>query len=370
MDFDGGVMITASHNPKEYNGFKIVRKNAMPFDPDDLNVIKKIIQNTKFVSQEKKAFLIAKNALKIDLLKEYIDQIIDFSHLSEIKPLKVIADTSNGMAGIVIPELARRLPIKLDCIFSELDGSFPNHNPNPVIPENTRFLQDKIIAEKADFGIAFDGDADRVAFIDERGERIDPDLIAAAIIHYYFKRGGKILCTAVSSRIVKDEAMDSGNEVIVERVGHTFIRKKMKEENVVFACESSGHYYFSDSHYIESPFLVFLKILEILSKIKVPLSTLISQFQRFCQERIVFPFSDVNKANFCLKKIETEYKKILRYGRIGNFSYVDGLSVEYPDWWFNLRISNTEPLMRLTIEADSVELLKEKKQELFKLIPF
>jgi phosphomannomutase len=115
---------------------------------------------------------------------------------------------------------------------------------------------------------------------------------------------------------------------------------------------------------------VFLKILEILSKIKVPLSTLISQFQRFCQERIVFPFSDVNKANFCLKKIETEYKKILRYGRIGNFSYVDGLSVEYPDWWFNLRISNTEPLMRLTIEADSVELLKEKKQELFKLIPF
>jgi len=370
MDLDAGIMITASHNPKEYNGFKIIKKGGIPLDEKDFEKIKQIIQKSDFGSGKKQAFLIDKNALKTDIIKDYVDNIIDFSRVSDIKPLKVVVDTGNGVAGIVIPELAKQLPINLDNIFSELDGNFPNHNPNPVILKNTEVLQEKVLSEKADLGVAFDGDADRILFIDERGERIDSDLIAAVIIHYYFKRAGKILCTAASSKIVKEEAIDSGNEIIFERIGYTFIRKRMEREKVIFGCESSGHYYFKDTNYVESPFLVLIKILELISRTKMPLSDLVNQFQRFYQDRSAIPFSNLNKARFCIGNIEAEYKKIHRFGRIGKFSYIDGVSVEYPDWWFNIRISNTEPVLRLTIEADTKELLEEMKQKLLKLIPF
>ncbi|MFH1129325.1 MAG: phosphomannomutase/phosphoglucomutase [Patescibacteria group bacterium] len=363
---DGGIMVTASHNPKEYNGFKIFRKNALPMGGEGLKRIKGLIESKSFKDAEKKGKVIKK-----EILKEYVTKILDLSHANDIGQFKVIADTGNGMAGetisALIPELKK---VDLINLFGEIDGSFPNHDPNPINPENTKMLQQKVVLEKADFGIAFDGDGDRILFIDEEGQRIDPDLISAVIIHYYFKRGGIILYTAASSRIIKEEALDSGNDVICSRVGHSFIKETMAREEVIFGCEASGHYYFKDTDYVEAPFLVFIKIMEILSKVKVPLSKLIEHFNRFQQEKIEIKIQDIRNAEIHIKRVEEKYKKISRFGRLPNIFHIDGLTVEYTDWWFNLRPSNTESVLRLTIEADTQELLAEQKQELLKSIPF
>jgi len=361
---DGGVMVTASHNPKQYNGFKIFRKNALPMGEEGLQRIKGLMQDGLLKDATRKG-----KVTKKEILKEYVAKILDLSHANDTTQFKVVADTGNGMAGLTISALTPELKkVELINLFGEIDGSFPNHDPNPINPENTKNLQEKVVSEKADFGIAFDGDGDRILFIDEKGQRIDPDLISAAIIHYYFKRGGIILYTAVSSRIIKEEALDSGNEVICSRVGHSFIKETMAREGVVFGCEASGHYYFKDTDYVEAPLLVFIKIMEILSKIKVPLSELIEHFHRFQEERIEIKISDIRNADIHIKRVEEKYKKISRFGRLPNIFHIDGLTVEYTDWWFNLRPSNTESVLRLTIEADTKELLAEQKQELLKSI--
>ncbi len=363
---DGGVMITASHNPKEYNGFKIFRKNALPMGEGGLQRIKNLTQDKFLKDASKKG-----KTTKKEILREYIAKILDLSHANDTNKFKVVVDTGNGMAGETISALAPELKnVEFINLFGEMDGSFPNHDPNPINPENTKILQEKVVSENADFGIAFDGDGDRILFVDERGQRIDPDLIAAIIIHYYFKRGGIILYTAVSSRIIKEEALDSGNEVVCSRVGHSFIKETMAREGVVFGCEASGHYYFKDTDYVEAPLLIFIKIMEILSKVKVPLSELIEHFNRFKQERIEIKIKDIRNADIHIKRVEEKYKKISRFGRLPNIFHIDGLTVEYTDWWFNLRASNTESVLRLTIEADTQELLAEQKQELLKSIPF
>jgi len=333
---DGGVMITASHNPKEYNGFKIFKKNALPIGEKGLKRIKGLIESKFFKDADKKGKIIKK-----EILKEYVAKILDLSHVNEISRFKVIVDTGNGVAGIIVSAL---------------------------IPELKKV--DLVISENADFGITFDGDGDRILFTDEKGQRIDPDLIAAIIIHYYFKKAGIILYTAASSRIIREEALDSGNKVICSRVGHSFIKETMAKRGVVFGCEASGHYYFKDTNYIEAPFLIFIKIMEILSKVKIPLSKLVENFQKFQQERIEIKIQDIKNAGIYIKRLKEKYKKISRFGRLPNILHIDGLTVEYTDWWFNLRPSNTEPILRLTIEADTKELLVEQKQEFFKLNPF
>jgi len=276
---------------------------------------------------------------------------LDF--IKKIDSFKIIIDTANGVAGLVIPELFKEIPGNLIHIFSKL-GDF-KHDPNPSEEKNTLDLQKKVLAEKADLGVAFDGDGDRIFFIDENGERVGPDLIAAAIIHYYFKNNGKMLCTEVSSRNLKEEIGDSNNQILISRVGHTFIKQLMIQEDAGFGCEPAGHYYFSSNNFNESPVIVLLKILEILSKTKMPLSELIKQFKKYYSERI-----RLESVNF--KKVERKYRKT------GKVRKLDGLTIEFGNWWFNLRPSNTEPIFRLTIEAQNEALLKEKKEELLKLI--
>ena len=353
-NLEGGAMVTASHNPPKYNGFKIVSKGAMPVgDISGLEKIQRLMENNKFKDKDRGQIE------ERSVLDEYIKNILKFCSIENIKSLKIVADTTNGTAGLILPELFKKFPSQLIHIFSELDGSFPNHGPNPLKPENTKALQEKVLLEKADLGIAFDGDGDRIIFVDEKGERVEPDIITALLVNYFFKEKDKILFTAITSKLVEEETKKVGAIPIRYKVGYTFIKEKMKREKIIFAAEPSGHYYFRDNYFIESPFIVLLRVLEILSKETRPLSELLKKFKRYYLESINFSIKDSSKI---IKEIEEEYKKN------GNISRLDGLTREFEDWWFNLRPSNTEPILRLTIEAKTKELLEQKKKEFTKLV--
>jgi phosphomannomutase len=357
----GGIMITASHNPPQYNGFKIVRDRGISVgEKSGLEKIKKLAEKDKFQDWNRGQIQ------SKEIFRAYIKNILSLAETRTINPFKIVVDTSNGTAGLVIPELFKKMPacladrrVNLIHIFAKLDGSFPNHNPNPANPENTRALQEKVLSEKADLGIAFDGDGDRIFFIDEKGERINPNLIFALLLKNFFPNQGKILYDVTSSRIVKEEIRETGNIPICSEVGHTFVKEKMREEDIIFGAESSGHYYFKDNYFIESPFIVLLKVLGILSKTKMPLSELVKPFQKYYQERINIRVKNLKEK---IKEIEKKYKKGAK------ISYLDGLSVEFEDWWFNIRPSHTEPVIRLTIEVQAKELLEQKKKELNELL--
>lgn len=324
----GGVMITASHNPLEYNGFKVVQKDAMPVSENSgLKKIKKLVEKNKFKTKNRGEIK------KRVILKEYIENILRFNDLGSIRPFKISVDTNGGTAKLVISELFKKLPIQE-------------------------------VSERADLGISFDGDGDRIVFIDEKGKKIAPDLITVLLIHYFFRNKKKILYTVIASQMVKQEIEKTGNTLICSEVGHTFIKEKMKNKKIDFGAESSGHYYLKDNYFNESPFLILLKVLKIISKENKSLSELVKPFQKYYLERINTKVENVGPAaaGHIMKKMEKKYKKI------GKISRLDGLTIEFPDWWFNFRPSHTEPVIRLTLEANTKELLEEKKKELSKLI--
>ncbi|OGZ33285.1 MAG: hypothetical protein A2V69_02005 [Candidatus Portnoybacteria bacterium RBG_13_40_8] len=355
-DFKGGIMVTASHNPKEYNGFKFVKDDALPLGMDSgLDKIKKMVKKGFIRKWDGKRGRLNRR----EILSHYLKNILRFADIGKIKPLKIIIDTANGTAGIVVPELFKNFPIEVIHIFSELDGSFPNHDPNPVISENTTALQKKILSEHADLGVSFDGDGDRVIFFDEKGERVGPDLIAALLVHYLFENVGKILYTPVASKIFREEIKRSHNEPICSKVGHTFLKNKMVNQKIFFGAESSGHYYLKDNYYVESPFIVLIKVMELISEKKKSLSELIGPFNKYYRDREDFKVKNQNKL---IKRLENKYKNASK------LSLYDGLTVEFPDWWFNFRPSNTEPITRLVVEAKTKILLDKKLKEIKSLI--
>ena len=358
-EYDGGVMISASHNPKEYNGFKIVKVGSIPIGEESgLQEIKKIVRKLTPIHSKHK---IRRGKLEQrDVLRHYLKNILRFVDIEAIKPLKVIVDTANGVAGPIIEELDKRLPITLIHLFSEMDGRFPNHQPNPMHPAATAVLQEKILKQKADFGIAFDGDGDRILFIDERGERINPNYIAALIVNRFFKgAGGRISFDTPTSWVLREEIKKTGNIPICTRVGHVYLKERILRQNAIFGAESSGHYYLLDDYSVESPFFVFFKILELLSREKKTLSQMIKPFEKYFINGAVFKSENAEKK---MKKVEKFYKDAPRV------SLYDGISIDYPNWHFVLRVSHTEPIMRLVVEATTQKILDAKMKQIRSLL--
>ncbi len=335
---DGGVIITASHNPSQYNGFKMVRSDAMPLSGEDgINQIKQLVEENNFSSSKKG------NISTLDITDKYVNSF-------EIKKynLKVVVDTANSVSGLIVNRMFRG--VSLFHLFSELDGSFPNHEPNPLEEKNIKDLREKVLEYGADIGIAFDGDGDRVFFVDEKGELISSDLIIALIAKLIDK---KVLYDLRCSNIIKETARDS----VMWRVGHSFIKKKMKDEDIFFGGEYSGHYYLKQgSSYFESPYFVIYKLFEAMENKK--LSELIAPFKKYYHS---------GELNFEVKDKQSIIEKVEKNYSYGKITKIDGVRIDFDDWWFLLRGSNTEPILRLIIEAKSKELLDSKIKE---IVPF
>lgn len=360
---DAGINITASHNPKEYNGFKLVRRQAVPISSETgIYEIQELVEKNKFSKPKKKGKL-----MKQEMLNQYINNALSFVDVEKIKYLKICVDTANAMGGLIIPKLFGKLPCELVPLFMDMDGTFPNHEPNPLKEETLEELKKSVVKEKADLGIGLDGDADRIIFVDEKAQVIPGDIMTALLSKMILSKHpktpkAKILYDLRSSWVVKEEIEKHGGKAIEFRVGHSFIKEKMRTESIEFAGEVSGHYYLKQNHYIESPMIIILYLLEFLSKEKEKknLSEIIEPLKKY------FPSGEINfkvkNKEATMKKVEKEFKDAKR------ISHMDGLKVEYKDFWFNLRPSNTEPLIRLNIEAKTKPKMEEMRSEISLMI--
>jgi phosphomannomutase len=359
LGLDGGIMVTASHNPKEYIGMKIVRRGALPVGGESglLDVRDKALAVTdvKGGGEERVS--------KHDIWPEYVDRVLSFIDVSALRPLKVVIDAANGMAGAMLPPVLERLPIETVRCYFDPDGSFPNHEPNPLLPENREFIVRKTLEEGADLGVAFDGDADRCFFVDDSGEFVPGDFATALMAEAVLARepGAKIIYDVRASWAVPDVVRAAGGEPLINRVGHAFIKHRMRKEDAAYGGEVSGHYYFRDFSQADTGVVPFLLMLEILSRKGEKLSRVLEPYRSkyFLTGEINTPVADV-----ALKLQELKE----RYAAEGEVSHLDGISVEAEDWHFNVRPSNTEPLLRLNLEARSQELMERKRDEVLELI--
>lgn len=354
-----GMMITASHNPKEYNGFKMVRKMPQLLSGDEgIQDLRRIVENDDFATANRKGDVVQK-----DLSAAFVDYILSLVDVDNLKPLKVIADTGNGMVGPSLKRVYERLPVQLTGMYLEPDGSLPNHGLDPLQPENRAELQERVVAEGADVGFAFDGDGDRFFTIDDRGEFVSGDFMTALMGQYYLEKypGAKILYDVRASWAVADLIEADGGIPLMERVGHAFIKKRMAKEEAVFAGEVTGHYYFKDFYFADSGLVPSLIILEMLSKKGVTLSEMLTDLEAkyFISGEINTRISGDPKAK--MEEMAKTYAD-------AEISWLDGVSVNYDNWHFNVRPSNTEPLLRLNLEAKSKALMEEKRDEVLKII--
>jgi len=350
---DAGIMITASHNPGEWNGFKMTRAMAVPISGSTgIADIERIVAEKSFekVSNTKGGIS------GMDVLADYCKHVQSVANLK--RPVKIAADMANSM-GILE---AKALEGFLDIVplFDELDGTFPNHEANPLKAETLESLQVKVREGGFDFGVSFDGDADRAGFVDEKGDIIPMDIITALIAEDILNREkGVIFYDLRSSWSVKEVIQENGGTPMMSRVGHAFIKQQMRDNNALFAGELSGHYYFKENYFTESSSMAVLRVANIVSRSKKPLSELAKPIQRY------FASGEINST---VKDPEAVLKAIKGNYTDGKMITLDGISVEYSDWWFNVRCSNTEPLVRLNLEAKVPALMVEKRDELLGLI--
>ncbi len=358
LGLDGGAMVTASHNPKEYTGMKLVRRGALPVGGESgLLDIRDRAHASNNLSQAKSVGSIE----SYDIWPAYVDRVLSFVDVAAIKPLRVVIDAANGMAGAMLPPVLERLPVDAVRCYFEPDGSFPNHEPNPLLPENREFIVRKTLEEGADLGVAFDGDADRCFFVDDTGEFVPGDFVTALFAESVLEKepGAKIIYDVRASRAVPDTIERAGGTALVNRVGHAFIKARMRKEEAAFAGEVSGHYYFRDFSQADSGVVPFLLMLEMISKqgrLSEILAPLRSRY--FITGEINTPVADVALK---LQELKERYAD-------GRVSHLDGISVDYDDWHFNVRPSNTEPLLRLNLEATSEELMQKKQDEVLEVI--
>ena len=361
LGLDGGVCVTASHNPKQYTGMKIVRHGALPVGGESglLDVrdraLELVVQSNYLSSRRG-------SVEAYDVWPGFIDKVLSFVDVAALKPLKVVIDAANGMAGAMLPPVLERLPVEAVTCYFEPDGTFPNHEPNPLLPENREFIVRKTTETGADLGVAYDGDGDRCFFVDDTGEFVAGDFITALLAESILEKegGGKVIYDVRASRAVPEAIERAGGEALMNRVGHAYIKHRMREEDAVFGGEVSAHYYFRDFTQADSGVVPFLLMLELISKRGRKLSELLAPFRErfFITGEVNTPVADVARK---LRELEERYAD-------GRVTHLDGISVDYDDWHFNVRPSNTEPLLRLNLEADSQELMEARRDEVIGLI--
>jgi phosphomannomutase len=358
QDLDGGLMCTASHNPKAYTGAKLVRRGALALSGDEgINDIRDLVVAGLGDAPG------GGTSEDVDVADGFRDAALAFVDTAKIKPLKVVVDGGNGMAGFMVGPILRGLGLDLVETYFTPDGNFPGHEPNPLLPENREFIIEKVKSEGADLGIAWDGDADRCFFIDDTGKFIDGDFLTALLAESLLAKspGETILYDARASRAVADTVTAAGGTPEINRVGHAFFKGRMRREGSLFGGEVSGHYYFRDFYCADSGTLPALLILELLSERGVKFSELLEPYRStyFISGEIN---SEVEDAPAKLVEIEQTYGD-------GTITHVDGVSVDYDDWHFNVRSSNTEPLLRLCLESlVSAEDMERRRDEVLGLI--
>jgi phosphomannomutase len=360
LGLDGGICVTASHNPKEYTGMKIVRRGALPVGGDSglEDVRRRALAGFGPVARRGEI-------RPEDVWPGFVEKVLSFVDTEAIRPLKVVIDAANGMAGAMLPPVLERLPqVEAVRCFFELDGSFPNHEPNPLLPENREFIERKTREERADLGVAFDGDADRCFFVDDTGAFVPGDFVTALLAELMLEKSpqSKVIYDLRASWAVPHAIEAAGGTPLVNRVGHAFIKHRMREEDALFAGEVSAHYYFRDFSQADTGVVPFLLALELISKRGRPLSEILAPYREryHLTGEINTPVTDVP-----LKLQELQERYAAEGGRI---SHLDGVSVDFDDWHFNVRPSNTEPLLRLNLEALSEDLMEEKRDEVLTLI--
>jgi phosphomannomutase len=364
LGLEGGAMVTASHNPKQYTGMKLVRRGALPVGGESglLDVRDRAMAEETRPGTSSRDGEVTEGAREgYDIWPAYVDRVLSFVEVPAIKPLKVVIDAANGMAGAMLPPVLERLPVEAVRCYFEPDGSFPNHEPNPLLPENREFIVRKTLEEDADLGVAFDGDADRCFFVDDTGEFVPGDFVTALFAGTVLEKepGAKIIYDVRASRAVPDTIERDGGVPLVNRVGHAFIKARMRKEDAAFAGEVSGHYYFRDFSQADSGVVPFLLMLELISK-RGRLSEILAPFRSryFITGELNTPVPDVALK---LQELKERYAD-------GRISHLDGISVDFDDWHFNVRPSNTEPLLRLNLEATSKELMEQKRDEVLEVI--
>jgi phosphomannomutase len=360
---DGGAQITASHNPKEYNGIKMVRQEAFPLSGDaGIGDIRDMIANDALPPPAPRPGSVSQS----NVVDEYVKHVLSFIDVSLLKPFNVVLDAGNGIAGMVAPLLFKHIPTKkLTTLCFEVDGTFPNHEANPLIEENRRDITQAVIRENADIGIAWDGDADRCFFIDGAGEFIAGDFVTALLAEAFLLKhpGAKIVYDVRASYAVKDTAAKYGSEALMNRVGHAFFKRRMREENAIFGGEVTGHYYFRDNFYADNGFIPALLILELMSRKGQTLRELLEPLRKkyFISGEINTRVANMGIAQMKIDGLSAKYQA-------GRVYTMDGVSAEFPDWHFNVRGSNTEPMLRLNLEAVNEELMKAKRDEVLAFI--
>lgn len=356
--YDGGLMVTASHNPREYNGFKMVRQKAMPISGDTgiMNIRDLVLADYHKKSSK------AGEVIKLDVLDDYIKKVLSIVDLGKIKPIKLLANLNFGAIAKNLKQLAKFLPLKIVWLNEEPNGDFPKGRPDPLIPENRQESIELVKKNKADLGVAWDSDADRVFFIDETGRFLSGYFTTAVLAEYLLKRQpkAKIVVDTKLNWAAIDTVARAGGLALPNKTGHSFFKERMIAEDAIFGGEISGHYFFKDFFYLDNGLMPLALILEMLSTSGKKLSEIYQPYfeKYFAIEETNFTVADVGQV---LEAIDNKYHD-------GKVSKLDGLAIEFPDWRFSVRASNTEPLVRLNLEARSKELMDDKKKELMELI--